>query len=262
VSFNLSPARRFRAPARRTRGWIGFRRRVRRQAVSPEQCRALVRTAQGFESSLLPRRPRSAAARWPRRPRRECPLLARKAAIPNIGCVRCGTRYGQLNGLQRCFRGRAGLRLRRGRPVSEREKSDLLHAGNLWMPGAVGDCRCAGWWKAFTIRSNPLELGHRFRYIMPVHTTHRGCPETLILLQFSRSTGPWQRIPPSPPVLTFAASDRHKVPRLMVTRCILLACRFSHSAANLLAFLTAVSAQLVLPSQLGLSLPPRFPASV
>jgi hypothetical protein len=54
-------------------------------------------------------------------------------------------------------------------------------------------------WKAFTIRSNSLEVRHRFRYILPVHTTHCGCPETLILLQFSRSLGPWQRIPPSPP---------------------------------------------------------------
>jgi hypothetical protein len=110
--------------------------------------------------------------------------------------------------------------------------------------------------------SNPLELSRRARYILPVHTTHRGCPETLILMLFSWSLGPWQRIPPSPPVVTFAASDRHKVSRLMVTRCILLACRFSHSAANLLTFLTAVSAQLVLPSQLGFSRPPRFPASV
>ena len=51
------------------------------------------------------------------------------------------------------------------------------------------------WWKAFTIRPNPLELSHRFRYILPIHPTHRGCPETLILQQFSRSMGPWQRIP-------------------------------------------------------------------
>jgi hypothetical protein len=54
-------------------------------------------------------------------------------------------------------------------------------------------------WKAFTIRSNPLEPSDRFRYRLPVHTTRCGCPETLILLQFSRSLGPWQRIPPSPP---------------------------------------------------------------
>jgi hypothetical protein len=40
------------------------------------------------------------------------------------------------------------------------EKADLFHAGNLWMHEAVCDCRCAGWWKAFTIRSNPLELRH------------------------------------------------------------------------------------------------------
>src|ERR1700722_5250275 len=57
----------------------------------------------------------------------------------------------------------AGLRLRRGRPMPEREESDLLQAGNLLMQVAVCDPRCAGWWKAFTIRSNPLELRRRFR---------------------------------------------------------------------------------------------------
>jgi hypothetical protein len=35
----------------------------------------------------------------------------------------------------------------------------------------------ARWWKAFTIRPNPLELRLRFRYILPVHTTCLGCPE-------------------------------------------------------------------------------------
>src|ERR1700694_4426938 len=106
---------------------------------------------------------------------------------------------GKLNGLREGIRSRAGLRLRRGRPMPEGEESDLLHVGNLLMCEAVCDCRCAGLWKAFTIRSNPLELSRQLRYILPVHTTHRGCPETLFLLQFPRPLGPWQRIPPSPP---------------------------------------------------------------
>lgn len=53
--------------------------------------------------------------------------------------------------------------------------------------------------EAFTIRANSLELSCRPRYILAVHTTRRGCPETLFFLHFSRSLGPWQRIPPSPP---------------------------------------------------------------
>jgi hypothetical protein len=32
--------------------------------------------------------------------------------------------------------------------------------------------------KRFTIRPNPLEPGHPFRYILPVHTTCLGCPES------------------------------------------------------------------------------------
>jgi hypothetical protein len=44
---------------------------------------------------------------------------------------------------------------------------------------AVCDCRCAEWWQAFTIRSKPLELSRRFRYILPVHTTYQGCPENV-----------------------------------------------------------------------------------
>ena len=86
---------------------------------------------------------------------------------------------GKLNGLREGIRSRAGLRLRRGRPMPEGEESDLLHVGNLLMCEAVCDCRCAGLWKAFTIRSNPLELSRRLRYILAVHTTCQGCPENV-----------------------------------------------------------------------------------
>jgi hypothetical protein len=49
------------------------------------------------------------------------------------------------------------------------------------MPVAVclSNPRCAGSWKAFTIRSNPIDLRHRFRYILSVHTTCQGCPENV-----------------------------------------------------------------------------------
>ena len=50
---------------------------------------------------------------------------------------------GKLNGLRERIRSRAGLRLRRGRPMPEGEESDLLHVGNLLMYEAVCDCRCA-----------------------------------------------------------------------------------------------------------------------
>jgi hypothetical protein len=67
--------------------------------------------------------------------------LSREVMNAKIGSVRaqlfgCD---GELNGLQQRIRRRAGLRLRRRRPVPEREESDLLHAGNLLMPGMLCD---------------------------------------------------------------------------------------------------------------------------
>jgi hypothetical protein len=53
---------------------------------------------------------------------------------------------------------RAGLRLRRGRPMPEGEESDFLHAGNLLIPVAVCDPRCAGWWSAFWCAVRPIVL--------------------------------------------------------------------------------------------------------
>ena len=63
--------------------------------------------------------------------------LAREMMDPEIGAVRAQLLggNGEVDGLQQRIRGRAGLRLRRGRPVPEREKADLLHAGNLVIPG-------------------------------------------------------------------------------------------------------------------------------
>jgi hypothetical protein len=84
----------------------------------------------------------------------------------------------------------SGVRTREIRSSSCRQFMDA---------GAVGDCRCAGWWKAFTIRSNPLELGRRFRYILAVHTTCLVVRKTLILMPFFEDPGEGLRIPPSHP---------------------------------------------------------------
>jgi hypothetical protein len=65
---------------------------------------------------------------------------------------------------------------------------------------AVFDCRCTGWWKAFTIRSNPLELSRRVRYKQMVHTTRRGCPEMLFYCGFR---GPWDPGKESLPLIPF-----------------------------------------------------------
>ena len=77
--------------------------------------------------------------------------LASEVMDPEIGAVRAQLLGGdgQVDGLQERVRGRAGLRLRRGRPMPEGEESDFLHASNLLMRVAVCDPRCAGWWKAF-----------------------------------------------------------------------------------------------------------------
>jgi hypothetical protein len=93
---------------------------------------------------------------------------------------------------------------------------DFLRSMDYWLPvyrleGLAGRCSKGKFsrrkaldlmrsvWRAFTIISKALEHSDLFRYILPVHATYRGCPETLILLRFSRPLGPWQRIPPSPP---------------------------------------------------------------
>ena len=70
--------------------------------------------------------------------------LAGEMMDPEIGAVRAQLlgRDGELDGLQQRVRGRAGLRLRRGRPVPEREKADLFHAGNLVMSSLVCDRQC------------------------------------------------------------------------------------------------------------------------
>ena len=63
--------------------------------------------------------------------------------------------------------------------------------------------------KLLTIRPNPLEKPTPVRYILAVHTTRRGCLETLISQRFSRFLGPWQRIPPSPPISVCPARYPH-----------------------------------------------------
>ena len=63
--------------------------------------------------------------------------LAREVVHPEVravgpdllGCDR------ELDGLEQCIRGRSCLRLRRWRPVAEREESDLLHALMQQQPG-------------------------------------------------------------------------------------------------------------------------------
>jgi hypothetical protein len=73
--------------------------------------------------------------------------LAREMMDSKIGAVRPQLLGGdgEIDGLQKRIRGRAGLRLRRGRPVPEREKADLFHAVSLVMFGPV----CDGWRRSF-----------------------------------------------------------------------------------------------------------------
>jgi hypothetical protein len=75
--------------------------------------------------------------------------LAGEVMDPEVGAVRAQLLGGdgQVDGLQERVRGRASVRLRRGRPMSEGEESNFLHAANLLMPVAVCDRRCAVWWK-------------------------------------------------------------------------------------------------------------------
>jgi hypothetical protein len=47
-------------------------------------------------------------------------------------------------------------------------------------PGRIAIVEVPRWWKAFTIRPNPLELSQRLRYILPIHTTCLGCPESAV----------------------------------------------------------------------------------
>src|SRR5882757_1148309 len=58
-----------------------------------------------------------------------------------IGAIRAQLlgRDGELDGLQEHVRGRTRLRLRRGRPMPEREEPDLLHSDGLLMPGLMFD---------------------------------------------------------------------------------------------------------------------------
>ena len=57
--------------------------------------------------------------------------LAGEMVDAEVGAVRAQLlgRDGQIDGLQERVGRRARLRLRRGRPVPEREEADLLHAG-------------------------------------------------------------------------------------------------------------------------------------
>ena len=73
--------------------------------------------------------------------------LAGEVMDAKIGPVRAQflCRDGELDGLHERIRGRAGLRLRRRRPVPEREKADLLHAGNLFISKLVCDPKGNSW---------------------------------------------------------------------------------------------------------------------
>jgi hypothetical protein len=65
------------------------------------------------------------------------------------------------------------------------------------MPGTDRNHRCAGWWKAFTIREKSLELGSGSGtycgYTQPAKVVRK----TLILVPFFEDHGEGLRIPPS-----------------------------------------------------------------
>jgi hypothetical protein len=73
------------------------------------------------------------------------------------------------------------------------------------MPGTDRNHRCAGWWKAFTIREKSLELGSGSGtycgYTQPAKVVRK----TLILVPFFEDHGEGLRIPPSPPALLDSA---------------------------------------------------------
>jgi hypothetical protein len=75
------------------------------------------------------------------------------------------------------------------------------------------------WVRARTLKKEGVEKAC-LAWRSPLRVVHRGgtrrffrSPKVLCLWGFLHPGGQWKRVPPSPPVLTFAAADRHKLLR-------------------------------------------------